>query len=126
VNNLKLIIPIAPSGNRMWRKNNKTGKTYKTDECKYYQNYIGHIAKKEAKKQGWVKTVKEKVIIYFWFYWPDARQRDTGNQKKVILDGLQGVLYDNDCWVLERDQDFNIDRADPRVEIEILKKSEDE
>lgn len=122
---MKLIIPIAPSGNRMWRKNNQTGKTYKTDECTFYQNQIGYIAKQQAKKQGWTKTVKEKVIMYFWFFWPDARQRDTGNQKKVILDALEGVLYDNDRWVLERDQDWVIDRQNPRIEIVITKFEED-
>ena len=122
---MNLTIPIAPSANKMWRHNKKNGITYKTLECKNYQKEIGYHAKVEAVKQGWKMTQGEKVIMRFWFFWPDNRNRDTGNQKKVILDGLEGVLYDNDRWVLERDQDWYIDRANPRIEIEIIKFEED-
>ena len=117
-------VPIAPSGNKMWRHNKKTGITYKTLECKNYQKEIGYKAKIEASRQGWQRTEGEKVVMEFMYYWPDNRNRDTGNQKKVILDGLEGVLYDNDRWVLERDLDWHIDRGNPRIEIKILKYQE--
>ena len=116
---MHLTIPIAPSSNKMWRYG-KNG-VFKTRECKDYQKHIGLLAKVEARKQGWTMTEGEKIVIYYTYYWPDNRNRDTGNQKKVINDGLEGVLYDNDRWVLERDMDFKIDRGNPRIELKIVK-----
>lgn len=70
-----------------------------------------------AKDQGWQMTRKRKVVLQVWTYWPDAHYRDTHNLYKVLLDGLQGVLYDNDYWVLVRQEDFQVDAACPRVEL---------
>lgn len=44
---------------------------------------------------------------------------DTHNREKVLLDALEGVLYQDDRWVLVQEQDFTVDRENPRVEIEL-------
>ncbi|EJY56247.1 endodeoxyribonuclease RusA [Alicyclobacillus hesperidum URH17-3-68] len=36
-----------------------------------------------------------------------------------MLDALEGVLYVDDRWVLVREMDFEIDKANPRIEIEL-------
>ena len=79
------------------------------------------MAQVEAHKQGWQMTQKEKVVIMLKYYWPDNRNRDTGNVIKVLLDGLEGVLFDNDRYVLTRDLDWVIDRENPRIEMQLIK-----
>ena len=110
-------VPIAPSGNKMWR-HTKQGVVYKTNECRNYQAHVSMVANAATKVYKW-KMATDKVIIEYVYYWPDRRKRDTGNQKKVINDALQGIIVDNDCNILERDIDFFVDRKDPRIEIKV-------
>jgi crossover junction endodeoxyribonuclease RusA len=45
--------------------------------------------------------------------------RDTHNGLKLLLDALEKAVYDNDRYALPRIQDWDIDKTDPRVEVEI-------
>lgn len=83
------------------------------------------VARAWRKAQGWTPTVGEKVIMRIWTYWPDARYRDTHNLYKVLLDALQGVLYDNDYWVLVRQQDFTVDPDHPRLALTLSRFAEE-
>lgn len=74
-----------------------------------------------AKKSNWKKPEKEKkIIMKLWFYFPDKRRRDTHNCLKVLLDSLEGTLYEDDKTVLPRIMDYEIDRMNPRTEIEVV------
>ena len=35
-----------------------------------------------------------------------------------MWDALEGIVYDDDRWVLPRCQDFGVDGGNPRVELE--------
>ena len=39
------------------------------------------------------------------------------NTHKLLCDALEGVVYIDDKMVLARDMDFDIDRANPRLEV---------
>jgi Holliday junction resolvase RusA-like endonuclease len=116
---MKFTVPIAPSGNKMWR-HTKRGVVYKTTECREYQQQVSLLAKIAASNNYW-KMATGKVFLEYTYYWPDKRKRDTGNQKKVINDALQGIIVDNDCNILERDIDFTVDKHKPRIEITVRK-----
>lgn len=67
-------------------------------------------------------TAKGKVIVRLWFYFPDKRKRDTHNALKALLDALEDALiYENDKNALPQIMDFEVDRDNPRIEIEIEK-----
>lgn len=69
-------------------------------------------------KNNW-PTAKGKVIVRLWYFFPDARRRDTHNTLKALLDALEnGLIYEDDKLALPRIMDYEIDRKNPRIEIE--------
>lgn len=63
---------------------------------------------------------EEKVDVRLTFHAPDFRRRDEANYLKALLDGLQGVIYEDDWQVARltylRGQP---DADNPRVEIRV-------
>ena len=58
------------------------------------------------------------------FYFQDRRIRDSHNCLKLLLDVMQGVVYQNDYYVLPRIQSVEYDKDHPRVEVRISPQSE--
>jgi crossover junction endodeoxyribonuclease RusA len=72
-------------------------------------------------KNKW-STATGKVIVRRWFYFPDKRKRDTHNGLKALLDALEDAqIYENDQYALPWIMDFEVDRVNPRIEIEFEK-----
>jgi crossover junction endodeoxyribonuclease RusA len=116
---LKLIVPLPPSVNHCYFTCPKTGRRLLSKKAKQYIETVQTQAKIAANQQGWQPTVKQKVIIDLWWYFPDNIKRDSHNGLKLLLDALEKAIYDNDRYALPRIQDWDIDKADPRVEMEI-------
>jgi crossover junction endodeoxyribonuclease RusA len=71
------------------------------------------------KKENHWETAHHKIIVRLWYYFPDYRRRDTHNTLKILLDALEDAqIYVDDRWALPQIQDFVIDKASPRVEME--------
>lgn len=67
-------------------------------------------------------TATGKVIVRLWFYFPDKRRRDTHNALKGLLDALEDAcIYEDDKLALPQIMDFEVDRENPRIEIEFEK-----
>jgi len=74
-------------------------------------------------KNKW-STATGKVIVRLWFYFPDRRKRDTHNALKALLDALEDAcIYQNDQYALPQVMDWDVDRENPRIEIEFEKVS---
>lgn len=76
-------------------------------------------------KQAQVAPVTKRVIIRYDFYEPN-KKRDCGNifafASKVTEDALQdaGVLpNDNQTWLGGYDVKFDVDKENPRIEVEL-------
>ena len=52
-------------------------------------------------------------------YFPDARRRDADNVLKAVMDGLNGVAYDDDSRVVSATVTKDIDRERPRTEVTV-------
>lgn len=51
-------------------------------------------------------------------YFPDRRQRDAGNYRKMIGDALSGIAYTDDSQLVsETWEKAGLDRENPRIEI---------
>lgn len=76
------------------------------------------LAKVWQQANAW-ETMKApmKVIVYMRFFFPDYRIRDTHNAKKLLMDALEGVIHENDMYMLDRTIDFGIDENNPRIEL---------
>jgi crossover junction endodeoxyribonuclease RusA len=79
-------------------------------ECRAY-------AWQACSRTGWRCTADTKVVVELRVWWGDARVHDTHNLHKLVADGLEGVVYENDRYALLRDMDFDIDRTRPRLQL---------
>lgn len=78
--------------------------------------YLAQVWRRDT---GWTPTRGAKVVVDWWVWWPDGKTRDPSNLEKVMWDAFEGILYDNDKWVLPRCQDFDVDQENPRVELSL-------
>jgi Holliday junction resolvase RusA-like endonuclease len=81
-----------------------------------------------AKDNGWETTKKEKVVIELTAHFPnDNIIRDTNNAFKLLMDALEGIIYDNDHYALPRVMDFKKvkDGERPYFEVNIYKKDDE-
>ncbi|MFB5189054.1 RusA family crossover junction endodeoxyribonuclease [Alicyclobacillus fastidiosus] len=53
------------------------------------------------------------------YYWGDRWRHDQDNPLKLLQDALTGVVWEDDRWVLPQVMDFDVDKQNPRLEIEI-------
>lgn len=92
-----------------------------SDEAKAWFDETVLRAKDWRNKNKW-STATGKVVVRLWFYFPDQRKRDTHNALKALLDALESAhIYQNDQYALPQIMDWDIDRKNPRIEIEFEK-----
>ena len=120
---LRVVLPgIPPSVNHMYRRFTYQGRTMDviTRHAKAWMEQAAWAARQAALESGWSLVPKgQKVVVKLWFWWPNRTRRDTHNALKALLDAWQGVLYEDDYWVLPRVMDFGVDRDNPRIEAEV-------
>jgi Endodeoxyribonuclease RusA. len=117
----RLIIPgVPPSVNHMYR-NARVGRRsvrVLSREAEQWANDIIVLASSWRARNKW-QTAKRKTIVRLWYFWPDLRQRDTHNTLKLMLDCFEDALiYSNDKYALPQVMDYDVDRENPRVEVE--------
>ena len=114
---LDLVTPLVPSNNSMYQTSHSTGARQLTLPAKQLfvecQDYI----RDEVLTQGWQPTYKTFVVADLYFYFPDSKMRDSHNMIKFLLDTMEGLVIDNDQYILPRVQCVRKDKLDPRIEI---------
>lgn len=116
----RLILPgTAPSVNHMYQNTGgKRRMKVLKPKAKAWFDETTLLANLWRTKNKW-PTANGKVIVRLWYYFPDARRRDTHNTLKALLDALEnGLIYEDDKLALPRIMDYEIDRKNPRIEIE--------
>jgi crossover junction endodeoxyribonuclease RusA len=109
----RLTLPLPPSLNHAYRNFTKGGRRMRvpTSEAERFKRDAGWLAKAWRQDVRWdIRDPGTKIVMRLWYYWPDRRRMDTHNREKVLLDALEGVLYQDDRWVLVQEQDFTVDR----------------
>lgn len=118
-----LVLPLPPTLNHAYRNvTTPEGRRMRvpTNSAKQFTVEVEWLATMWAAKNKWVAPPKgQKVIMRTWTYWGDNRRQDTHNRIKFLADALEGILYPDDRWVLIQEQDFSVDRKNPRVEVEL-------
>ena len=118
----RLILPVPPSVNHSHR-NVSMYRRIKTEEAKQFIHDAGWLAKEWAKQTGWIMSMlPQQIIMRVWIYWPDHRKRDADNVIKILQDALSGVLYVDDRVVLPQIHGMEVDKGNPRIEVEIIQK----
>jgi len=68
---------------------------------------------------GWQIPPKEMLVIMnIWYFFKDNTHGDAGNYHKALGDFHQGIIVENDKSLLWRDQFIEIDRENPRIELD--------
>ncbi|MDA8263290.1 MAG: RusA family crossover junction endodeoxyribonuclease [Actinomycetota bacterium] len=123
----RLVLPIPPPDNHAYVSGVSIGpggrpvvRRVRTRRNLDFQEEASWLAYGWCGRSGWsMPDHDDKVVLRYWVYWPDRRRRDPANLLKVLLDALEGVLYADDRTVLPRAMDYQVDRLDPRVEVDV-------
>lgn len=94
-----------------------------------FKAHAQEVARFEAERQGWIffeGAMDNKLVLEMTAYYPDNRRRDMSNMHKLLPDSLEKILFNDDRWLLIRDINFHLDRANPRVEIILYPHNESE
>ena len=122
---LRITLSLPPSVNHCYRnvmRNDKISRAL-SREASDWKKQAGWLALAEAKSKKWnCLPVGVKVVMELYVYWPDERKRDMNNLHKLLPDAFEGIIFENDQYVLIRDMDFTVDRKHPRVECVIYLK----
>lgn len=74
----------------------------------------------EARTQWKGELLVDDVCMSIVFYFKNKRKRDLDNQNKLIMDSLEGIVYENDRQVSELSLTREYDSENPRIEIYII------
>jgi crossover junction endodeoxyribonuclease RusA len=103
-----LTLPFPPSSNRYWRHGQ--GRTYKSEQARQYQESTAWIARLAGATLHSGKVGMELRFFHTGY------KGDLDNLQKILLDSLEGVLYNNDRQIRELHAYLADSKTDPRVE----------
>lgn len=109
---MKVTLPYPPSANRYWRA--FRGRTVLSAEAKSYKKQVAAI----LKAAGWVPS--EGPVAYTANIYRPLKSGDLDNRLKVLGDALTGFAWVDDKQVVELHAYRHDDKANPRVEMEIV------
>lgn len=113
---LKLTLPLPPSINHMY-VNTKFGGKRLSNSAEDYVRVARAKINLFVEEQSYKKQNKETwQYIDLVFFMPDRRIRDSHNMIKLLLDVLQGPVYENDYWIMPRVQGVEYDKENARIE----------
>lgn len=120
----KYIYNIKPvSTNQAYRKRQRGFGMYMTDEGTQFKEFVFYETIKQGKQKFFYKDTKLKMFI--WLSWKHKYRRDIDNHVKLLIDSLQGILFEDDTQIDElwvKRQSLGIDRI--MLGIEELKENE--
>lgn len=116
---LSIALPVPPSVNHLHYHTRGGGKRL-TSKAQNYIRDSRALINLAVDEQKWILQ-KKNVWMYvdMVFYFPDRRIRDSHNCLKLLLDVMQGIVFENDYSVLPRIQSVEYDKERPRVELTV-------
>jgi len=89
------------------------------DGAKAWYEIAGLRAKEWVAQTGWKIPPKEMLVIMdIWYFFKDNTHGDAGNYHKALGDFHHGIIVEDDKNLLWRDQNIEIDRDNPRIELD--------
>lgn len=114
---LHMKLPIPPSVNKI-HYTDKRGVRRLTAASERYIRDVRALSRLFVEEQEWEKkTDATWLYMDMVFFFPDRRIRDSHNCLKILLDALEGIVFQNDYYVVPRIQSVEYSPSDPRVEV---------
>lgn len=107
---------IVLSGNPLSNQHiyaNTGSRRYMKKEARERKEQYRWEAKSQWRKRCRTGAVGMDVVLHF----KDKRRRDIDNYCKLILDSLEGIVYQDDKQIDSLNIEKTIDRENPRVEV---------
>jgi crossover junction endodeoxyribonuclease RusA len=126
INTLRLSLPVPPSVNAIYY-NTRGGGRRLTKKAEFYVRDSRALMNVAVEESHWV--IPEKYVwlyVDMVYYFPDRRIRDSHNCLKILLDAMQGIIFQNDYVVLPRIHAVEYDKSFPRVDIKVTRQTESE
>jgi Holliday junction resolvase RusA-like endonuclease len=108
-------IPVAKQSTRFTTKG-KRPHAYPDKNVEDWQTTVGQYAMVARTDHSWAMT-RKPVAVKLIFRLPDRRKRDIDNLEKCVLDGLKGVLFEDDDQVVQVTKRKVINKDHPGVTI---------
>lgn len=113
---LAFTIAIPPSENHMYMFSGH--KKILTKVAKEYVKNTQQTILEAIKKSKWKPEAKcVWMYVDLYFYFPDKRVRDSHNCIKILLDIMQGIVFENDYFIMPRVQSVTLDRNKPCLDV---------
>ena len=126
IESLTFSLDVPPSINHMYH-NTKGGGKRLTKVAEQYFFDVKAKVRAEALDQNWIfKLAPQWLYLDLYFYFPDRRRRDSHNCLKILLDALEGVLFENDYYVMPNIRLVEMDSKNPRVDVVLRVQTESE
>lgn len=114
---LYLDLPLPPSVNHLY-SNTRGGGRRLTGRAEKYIKISKALINDAIYVQNWMKENKAVwLYVDMVYFFPDRRIRDSHNCLKLLLDVMQGTVFDNDYYALPRIHSVEYDKDNPRVEV---------
>jgi len=94
---LALVLDLPPTLNHTYIPTRKGMR--KSEEAKAWQTYSGITATQTLRKNSLESDLKGKYALSITYYL--KRDRDIDGSLKLLLDSLQGIVYENDSQVVK-------------------------
>jgi Holliday junction resolvase RusA-like endonuclease len=118
---LAFTIPGKPQSKERARRDPRTGRWFTPSKTRRYEGQAkllaSHALACAGLRKDWPQTAK--YMLRLRLYFPDARRRDADNCVKSIQDAMRGVLFDDDHRVGIECPPWEVDRDNPRAEVEV-------
>jgi crossover junction endodeoxyribonuclease RusA len=88
------------------------GRWYTPKPTRDYERSVGMLAAFQRPK-GWPRDASYAVEVVC--YMPDNRRRDIDNVAKSVLDGCNGILWNDDAQVVRVVVSKEMDKTNPRT-----------
>lgn len=82
---------------------------------------LKELYQSEARKQHKGKVMSADCDMEIILFFKDKRRRDVDNYNKLVLDSLEGVVYEDDKQIQKLTVEKRISAEDPRIEIKIIR-----
>ena len=113
---MKIIFKGQPLSTQTIYRSTCRGKfatVYMTPKGKAMKEYYQLEAKTQYKEEVSSEPLEMEINLFF----KDKRKRDVDNFNKLILDSLQGIVYEDDSQITKLTITKEICKDNPRVEI---------
>lgn len=99
---ISLTLPYPVSANRYWRK--AGSRTYISAEAQQYRETVAMRMALEARRKPYTAFVEVGIYLHpkkpkRWRVGAPVRSVDLDNALKVLIDALQGYVYENDSQI---------------------------